>query len=98
ELARELDRVCDQTTILGSSTSGIPASRFTAGLSIASRLLIVHPVNPPYLVPVVELVPSPTTSRDAIRFAEELMQAVGQAVVHVRNEVEGFVLNRLQGA
>lgn len=96
-VTEDLDRVCASQTIVGSSTSGIPASQFVSGLAIAPRVLIAHPVNPPYLVPVVELVPSPQTSPEAVEFARELMESLGQSVVHVRKEIEGFVLNRLQG-
>lgn len=92
----ELDALLGADTVVGSSTSGIPGSAFALGLSISPRVLIVHPVNPPYLVPVVELVPSPETSPQALAFADALMRAVGQTVVLVRKEVEGFVLNRLQ--
>jgi L-gulonate 3-dehydrogenase len=67
-----------------------------SGLSISPRVIIAHPVNPPYLVPVVEIVPSPETSPAAVEFTAALMEAVGQSVVHVRKEVAGFVLNRLQ--
>lgn len=91
-----LDALLGADTVVGSSTSGIPGSAFALGLAISPRVLIVHPVNPPYLVPVVELVPSPETSPQTVAFADALMQAVGQTVVHVRKEVEGFVLNRLQ--
>lgn len=94
----ELSQYCDENTIVGSSTSGIPASLFTAGLPIAPRVLIAHPVNPPYLIPVVEVVPSPATLPSAVDFVRELMESLGQSVVHVRKEIEGFVLNRLQGA
>lgn len=97
EIMKDLDRVCGPHTIIGSSTSGIPASQFASGLAIASRVLIAHPVNPPYLVPVVELVPSPETAPEAVEFVRELMESLGQTVVHVRKEIEGFVLNRLQG-
>lgn len=98
QLMAQLDAIAGPDTVVGSSTSGIPASRFTEGLSIAARTLIAHPVNPPYLVPVVELVPSPATSLEALDFTERLMRAVGQSVVHVKKEVAGFVLNRLQAA
>ncbi|HYZ72765.1 MAG TPA: 3-hydroxyacyl-CoA dehydrogenase [Chthoniobacterales bacterium] len=97
EVMEDLDRVCPEQTIVGSSTSGIPASQFATGLAIASRVLIAHPVNPPYLVPVVELVPSPATAPESVEFVRELMESLGQSVVHVRKEIEGFVLNRLQG-
>jgi L-gulonate 3-dehydrogenase len=84
--------------VVGSSSSGIPASAFALGLSITPRVLIVHPVNPPYLIPLVELVPTAHTSLEAMELASSLMQAIGQSVIHVRREVEGFVLNRLQAA
>lgn len=96
QLMIDIDAIASSDLIVGSSTSGIPGSAFALGLSISPRVLIVHPVNPPYLVPVVELVPSPETSPATVEFADALMQAVGQTVVHVRKEVEGFVLNRLQ--
>jgi 3-hydroxyacyl-CoA dehydrogenase len=97
EVMKSLDGVCPPGTIVGSSTSGIPASQFAYELTITPRVLIAHPVNPPYLVPVVELVPSPATAPEAVDFARELMESLGQSVVHVRKEIEGFVLNRLQG-
>jgi L-gulonate 3-dehydrogenase len=96
QLMIDIDAIASPELIVGSSTSGIPGSAFALGLSISPRVLIVHPVNPPYLVPVVELVPSPETSPATVEFADALMQTVGQTVVHVRKEVEGFVLNRLQ--
>lgn len=97
-LMRELDGLLDADAVVGSSTSGIGASRFTEGLALAPRVLVVHPVNPPHLVPVVELVPSPATAADSSEFAHALMSAVGQSPVRVHQEIEGFVLNRLQGA
>lgn len=98
QLMQALEGLVDTSTVIGSSTSGIPASAFTSGSTIAAQVLIAHPVNPPYLVPVVELVPSPATSAAALAFTDALMQAVGQSVVHVRKEIDGFVLNRLQAA
>jgi len=96
QLMLDIDALASPELIVGSSTSGIPGSAFALGLAISPRVLIAHPVNPPYLVPVVELVASPETSAATVAFADALMQAVGQSVVHVRKEVEGFVLNRLQ--
>jgi L-gulonate 3-dehydrogenase len=95
-LMQDLELVAPPDLVVGSSSSGIPASVFTGGLNIASRVLIVHPVNPPYLVPVVELVPSPETSLTTIEFADALMRGLKRSVVHVRKEIQGFVLNRLQ--
>ena len=97
-LMEEIERIAPQDLVIGSSSSGIPASAFTHGLKIASRVLIAHPVNPPYLVPVVELVPSPETSEATVVFADALMRRLKRSVVLVRKEVQGFVLNRLQAA
>jgi L-gulonate 3-dehydrogenase len=97
-LMQDLEQTASRDLVIGSSSSGIPASAFTHGLKIAPRVLIVHPVNPPYLVPVVELVPSPETSRATIDFADSFMRALKRSVVHVRKEVQGFVLNRIQAA
>jgi L-gulonate 3-dehydrogenase len=97
-LMQDLEQTASPDLVIGSSSSGIPTSAFTHGLKISSRVLIVHPVNPPYLVPVVELVPSPETSPATIKFADSFMRALKRSVVHVRKEVQGFVLNRLQAA
>jgi 3-hydroxyacyl-CoA dehydrogenase len=95
---RELDRHAKPGAILASSSSAIVASLFTEGLAGAARCIIAHPVNPPHLIPVVELCGSPWTSTETIARAREIYEAVGQTPVVVNRELEGFVLNRLQGA
>lgn len=98
DICRAIDALMAPDTIVGSSSSGIPASRFTEGCTHRGRFLIAHPVNPPHLAPVVELVPAPWTDADALEGARELMHAVGQVPVTLAREIDGFVLNRLQGA
>jgi L-gulonate 3-dehydrogenase len=93
----EIDAAVGPETAVGSSASGIPASAFTAGIACRARCLIAHPVNPPYLVPVVELVPAPWTEAATVRRVRALMEAVGQAPVELTREIEGFIINRLQG-
>ena len=93
-----LDAAAAPGTILASSTSMIPASRFTDDLPGRSRCLVAHPVNPPYLIPVVELSGAPWTSAETLTRTRALMEAVGQKPVTVKREVNGFILNRLQGA
>jgi 3-hydroxyacyl-CoA dehydrogenase len=83
--------------VVGSSTSGIPASAFTENIPNRDRFLVSHPINPPYLAPIVELVPAPWTDPDAVEKAMALMTEVGQSPVLVKREIEGFILNRLQG-
>lgn len=98
EVTKQLDEACDDRVVIGSSSSGIPASAFTEDLPGRGRCLIAHPVNPPYLVPLVELVPAPWTDASAVDFTYDLMQSVDQTPIRISREVEGFVLNRLQGA
>jgi L-gulonate 3-dehydrogenase len=93
-----LDAGTPPETILASSTSAIRASRFTETLAGRARCLVAHPVNPPHLVPVVELCGAPWTAGATIERAHAVMSAIGQVPVIVRRELDGFVLNRLQGA
>ncbi|ONG53347.1 3-hydroxyacyl-CoA dehydrogenase [Pseudoroseomonas deserti] len=87
-----------EDAIVGSSSSGIPASAFTEDLPKRARFLIAHPVNPPHLVPLVELVPAPWTDASIIPVLRAAMEDWGQAPIEVKGEIEGFILNRLQGA
>lgn len=98
ELYPRLDRAAPPSAIIASSTSGIPASRFTEDLAGRARCLVVHPVNPPHLVPVVELCGAPWTDSATVKRAHSVMTAVGQVPIIVKREVDGFILNRLQGA
>lgn len=93
-----LDTLAPAGAPIGSSSSGIPASAFTEGCKTRARMLIAHPVNPPYLVPLVELVPAPWTEVGVVDSVYKVMSDVGQEPIRIRHEVEGFVLNRLQGA
>jgi 3-hydroxyacyl-CoA dehydrogenase len=97
-LFADLDRLAAPGAILASSTSTIPASRWSEGLAGRARCLVVHPINPPHLVPLVELSPAPWTSPDVVARTQALHEAVGQVPIVVRTEIQGFILNRLQGA
>jgi 3-hydroxyacyl-CoA dehydrogenase len=98
ELYGLLDTLVQPHVVIGSSTSGLPASSFTETMKTRERCLVVHPVNPPHLIPLVELVPAPWTSPQAMAFAEALMQEVGQEPIRLSREINGFVVNRLQSA
>jgi 3-hydroxyacyl-CoA dehydrogenase len=98
EVYAELDRVVGPETIIGSSTSGIPASAFTENLACRARCLVAHPINPPSVTPLVELCPAPWTDPKAIDRVADLMTRAGQSPIRLKKEVEGFVANRLQGA
>ncbi|MBS0642479.1 MAG: 3-hydroxyacyl-CoA dehydrogenase [Acetobacteraceae bacterium] len=94
----ELDRAARPDAVIASSSSGIPASAFTEDLKGRARCLIAHPVNPPYLVPLVEICPAPWTDPAAVEFTRDIMTRAGQVPATVKKEVDGFALNRLQGA
>jgi L-gulonate 3-dehydrogenase len=94
----ELDALTPRETIIASSSSAITASAMAGDLPGRDRCLVVHPGNPPYLLPVVEVVPAPFTREDVIERASELLAGAGLSPVRVRVELEGFVFNRLQGA
>ena len=91
-----LDQATPEGTVLASSTSAIVASKFTEQLKGRARCLVAHPVNPPHLVPVVELCGAPWTSPATKARAKEVFQSVGQVPVDVKREIDGFILNRLQ--
>ncbi|ASJ73511.1 3-hydroxyacyl-CoA dehydrogenase [Granulosicoccus antarcticus] len=93
---RELDSLADPATILASSTSALVASRFTSELPGRVRCLVAHPVNPPHVVPIVELCGAPWTSPDVMVRARQFYESVGQSAVEVRKEIDGFILNRMQ--
>ena len=97
-LYAELDRAAKPEVTLASSTSGIPASAFTEHLQHRGRCLVAHPVNPPYLVPLVELCPAPWTDPVVVARCRDLMERAGQVPATVKKEMDGFALNRLQGA
>jgi L-gulonate 3-dehydrogenase len=97
-LFAELERAARGEAIIASSSSGIPASAFTEDLKTRQRCLIAHPVNPPYLVPLVEICPAPWTDAAVVERTREIMVRAGQVPATVKKEVDGFALNRLQGA
>jgi 3-hydroxyacyl-CoA dehydrogenase len=96
EAFAELDRLARPDAILASSTSTIVASAFTADLAGRHRCLVAHPVNPPHLVPLVELVAAPWTAAATVERAKAVYEAVGQVPIVVKREIDGFILNRLQ--
>jgi len=90
----------NREAILASSTSSIPMSRIVKDLSsdIQKRALVVHPFNPPHIIPLVEIVPSPMTDPDIVKIVYDLMVKLDKTPIIVKKEVPGFVANRLQFA
>ena len=94
----EMDSLAAPDTVLASSTSWLMASEFSEGLPGRHRMLVGHPVNPPYLVPLVEIAPAPWTSPAAVERARDIYARAGQSPVLLNKEITGFLLNRIQGA
>lgn len=98
DLFAELDRLAPAEAILASASSALQPSSFADQLPGRARCLVTHPLNPPYLIPVIEIVPAPFTSEAVVIRCEQIYRTAGLSPIRVRKEVEGFVLNRLQGA
>jgi len=98
EVYAQMDAAAKPDGILASSTSTIPASVFSEGLEGKHRCIVAHPVNPPHVVPIVELSPAPWTSPEVVARARALHEKVGQVPITLKKEVQGFILNRLQAA
>ncbi|XP_004604683.1 lambda-crystallin homolog isoform X2 [Sorex araneus] len=92
----QLDRIVDDRVVISSSSSCLLPSKLFSGLVHVKQCLVAHPVNPPYYVPLVELVPHPETAPEMVDRTYALMQKIGQSPVRVLKEVDGFALNRLQ--
>ena len=102
EVKRTVFRMLDDTAppdaVIASSVSSIPSSEFMANLKGGTRCIVAHPVNPPHLIPVVEVMLGPSTSEETFDSCCALLSGVGQVPVRLNKEIFGYVLNRLQFA
>lgn len=94
----ELDAAAAPNTILASSTSAILPSAFSEHVEGRGRCVVAHPINPPYLVRAVEVVPAPWTDDEVRIRTGEIMRSAGQEPIMMKREIDGFVMNRMQGA
>lgn len=91
----EVERHCPPDALLWSSTSGIPASNQSANMKDRSRLIVAHPWNPPHIMPLIEVIPSPHTNPKVISRTMEFWKSMGKVPVLLKKETTGFVGNRL---
>jgi 3-hydroxybutyryl-CoA dehydrogenase len=95
---RQIEEHCPAHAIITSTTSSYCAGDLAAALSHPERFLVTHYWNPPYLIPVVEVVPGDLASGDAVETTLALLESTGKHPVLVKRDVPGFVGNRLQHA
>ncbi|WP_407193081.1 3-hydroxyacyl-CoA dehydrogenase NAD-binding domain-containing protein [Bradyrhizobium sp. STM 3566] len=98
QLFAEVSRVVGPETLICSSSSGLVPSLLQAKMGRPESLLVAHPFNPVYLVPLVELCAGQRTAPEALARAGEIYRAIGMHPLVVRKEVDGFIANRLQTA
>lgn len=98
ELFKRLDAVCPKNTILATNTSVISITEIAAKTQFKDRVVGTHFWNPPYLIPLVEIIRGDETSDDVMDRTMTLMKDVGKHPVRVQKDVPGFVGNRLQQA
>jgi 3-hydroxyacyl-CoA dehydrogenase len=91
----QIEQLAPQDALFWSSTSGIPASEQSKDMENQSRLVVVHPYNPPHIMPLLEVVPSLATSQENIDRTLEYWRSLGRIPVLIRKECTGFVANRL---
>ena len=91
----QIEQHAPQDALFWSSTSGIPASEQGKDMEDQTRLVVVHPYNPPHIMPLLEVVPSPSTSQRVIDRTLEYWRSLGRVPVLIRKECIGFVANRL---
>ncbi|WP_019547206.1 3-hydroxyacyl-CoA dehydrogenase NAD-binding domain-containing protein [Streptomyces sulphureus] len=98
DLLARLDAAAPAGAVIASSTSGYPMTDMQTEAADPSRLLVGHPFNPPYLIPLVEVVGGEQTADDAVAWASKFYEVAGKSVITMDRELPGFIANRLQEA
>ena len=98
EVFSRIDAAAPEHAILASNTSALMPSSFADATRRPDKVLVAHYANPPYLIPLVEIVPSTATSPAAVEIIFRLLERIGKTPILIRKEAPGFVANRLQMA
>jgi carnitine 3-dehydrogenase len=97
-LLAQIDAVTAQDVVIASSTSGYGMTEMATEAVNPARLVVGHPFNPPYLIPLVEVAGGEATSAEAVKWAAAWYEHIGKSVITMDREVPGFIANRLQEA
>ncbi|WP_031468098.1 3-hydroxyacyl-CoA dehydrogenase NAD-binding domain-containing protein [Sciscionella sediminilitoris] len=98
QLLADIDAATPEGIVIGSSTSGYGMTEMQTKAANPGRLVVGHPFNPPYLIPLVEVVGGEKSERWAVDWASEFYRQVGKSVITMDRELPGFIANRLQEA
>jgi carnitine 3-dehydrogenase len=98
KLLADISAATPEDVVISSSTSGYGMSEMATQAVHAERLVVGHPFNPPYLIPLVEVVGGASTSSDVVEWTADFFRHAGKSVIKMDREVPGFVANRLQEA
>lgn len=98
DLIARLDALVDPDITVASSSSGLLPSEIQAGMNGANRIIVGHPFNPVYLLPLVEVVPGAATASATVDRLQALYRDVNMHPLLVRKEIEGYLSDRLQEA
>lgn len=98
KLFREISSMTKPQTIIASSTSGLSMTEIQKNAIKPERCIIVHPINPPHMIPLVEIVPGEETSTNVVDLVYELMIKLEKVPIKLGKETPGFIINRLSAA
>ncbi len=98
DLYKTLGEIVDPRTVIASSTSGLSMSDIQAKCSTPERTVVAHPFNPPYLLPLVEMIGGRQTSPETVVWTEQFYKAAGKVPLVMKKEIPGFIATRLQEA
>lgn len=98
ELLADIDAAADPNVVIASSTSGYSMTEMSVSATHPERLVVGHPFNPPYLIPLVEVVGGQSTAPAVVAWASHWYEYIGKSVITMDKEVPGFIANRLQEA
>jgi carnitine 3-dehydrogenase len=97
-LLADIDAVTPADVVISSSTSGFPMSDMQTKCAHPERTVVGHPFNPPYLIPLVEVVGGSATTPETVAWTSDFFRHAGKSVITMEREVPGFIANRLQEA
>ncbi|MCX7560834.1 carnitine 3-dehydrogenase [Sulfitobacter sp. F26204] len=90
----EVQAACDEGAVIGSSTSGFKPSELQQGAARPGQIMVAHPFNPVYLLPLIELVPGEAGEAALIERAKAILSALGMHALHLKKEIDAHVADR----